>query len=73
LYQNDFVKGYCYWTSYGEIEPIDYGNVGNINSQNLYEHMISSPMHFDNTEPFVDHVGAIVNSVVITNDVIVSE
>jgi len=58
LYQSSFVKGYWYWTSHGEIEPTEYDNVGNNNAQNLYEHMVPSPMRFNNIEPFVDHVGA---------------
>jgi len=35
--------------------------------------MVPSPMHFDNIEPFVDRVGAMVNDVRITNEVNVSE
>ena len=35
--------------------------------------MASSPIHFDNTKPFVDRVGAMVNDVMITNEVNVSE
>ena len=73
LYQNNFVKDYWYWTSHGEIEAIECDNVWNSNPQNLYEHMVSSLMHFDNTEPFVDPVGAMVNDVMITNEVNVSE
>jgi len=35
--------------------------------------MVPSDMHFDNTKPFVDHVGAIVNDVIVTNEVNVNE
>ena len=31
--------------------------------------MVPSDMHFDNTKPFVDHVGAVVNDVMIANEV----
>ena len=41
--------------------------------KNFYEHMVPSPMHFDNTEPFLDHVGAMVNDVIVTNEVNVSD
>ena len=59
--------------SHGEIEPTKYGNVGNSNSQYLYEYMVSSPMHFYNNEPFMDRVGAMVNGVTITNEANVTE
>jgi len=35
--------------------------------------MVPSPMHFDNTEPFVDRVEVMVNDVMITNEVDVNE
>ena len=35
--------------------------------------MVLSPMHFDNTEPFVDRVEAMVNDVILTNEVNVNE
>ena len=73
LYQNGFVKGYWYWTSYGEVEPTSYDNVRSSNAQNLYEHMVSSLIHVDNTEPFVDRVEAMVNDVMITNEVSINE
>ena len=74
LYQNGFVKGYWYWTSHGEIEPTEYANVGISNQQNLYDDMApTSPMDFDNTNSFVDRVGAMVNDVIVTNEVKVSE
>ena len=71
LYQNNFVKEYWYWTSHGETEPTEYGNVGNSNAQNFYEHMVPSDM--GNTEPFVDRVGAVVNDGTVTIEVNVNE
>ena len=35
--------------------------------------MVSSPVHFDNAEPFVDRVEAMVNNVVFPNEVNVNE
>ena len=61
------------WTSHGEIEPTEYDNVRNSNAQNLYEHRVPSPVHFDDAESFVDRVEAIVNDVIITNEVNVNE
>ena len=55
--------------SHTKIRSPKYGNVGNSNPQNLFKHIVSSHMHFDNTKPFVDHVGAVVNDVMITNEV----
>jgi len=69
LYQNGFVKGYWYWTSHGEVEPTSYNNVGSSNAQNLYDNMVLSPIDVDNPEPFVDNVEAMVNDVMITNEV----
>ena len=69
LYQNGFVKGYWYWTPHGKVEPTYYDNVGSSNAQNLHEHIISSPIDVDNTEPFVDHVEVMVNDVMITTTV----
>ena len=56
-------------TSHGEVEPTSYDNVGSSNAQNLYEHMVLSPVDVDNTEPFVDNVEAMVNDVMINNEV----
>ena len=67
LYQNSFHKGYWYWPSNGK--PREYGNVGNGNPQNLYEHMVSGFMYFDNSELFMNHVGAMVNDAMIVNEV----
>ena len=72
FYQNGFVKGYWYLTSHGEVEPTSYDNVRSSNAQNLYEHMVSSPIHVDSTKPFVDCVEAMVNDVMITNEVSVN-
>ena len=73
LYQNSFVKGYWYQTSLGEVEPTSYYNVGSSNAQNLYDKMVWSPIDVDNTEPFVDNVEAIVNDLMITNEVNANE
>ena len=73
LYQNSCFKGYWYWTSHRETEPTEYSNVGNSNTQNLYEHMGPSPMLFDDIEPVVDCLGTLVNDVIVTNEVNVSE
>ena len=43
LYHNNFVKGYWYWTSHGEVEPTSYDNVGSSNAQNLYDTMVQVP------------------------------
>ena len=51
------------------MEPTSYGNVGSSNAQNLYDNMVSSPIDVDNTELFVDNVEAMVNDVMITNEV----
>ena len=61
-------------TSHGEIEPTEYANVGSSNQQNLYDNMApTSPTDFDNTNSFVDRVGAMVNDVIVTNEFEVSE
>ena len=54
-------------------EPPKYDNIGNNNSQNMSNHMVSNTMHFDNTEPFMDRVAAMVSDVMITNEVNASE
>ena len=51
------------------MEPTSYDNVGGSNTQNLYDNMVSSPIDVENTEPFVDNVEAMVNDVMITNEV----
>ena len=51
------------------MEPTSYDTVGSSSAQNLYDNMVSSPIDVDNTGPFVDNVEAMVNDVMVTNEV----
>ena len=55
--------------SLGQMQHPKYGGVCSSNLHNMYGHKSLSPMNFDDTVPFVDHVGLMTYDAMIANEV----